>query len=263
MSNELIQLNENNNLENQSTLTIDKLKSQIKLVNELLNEVLQSNVHYGIIPGCGDKPTLLKAGAEKLCTLFRLAPNYDVFVLNFDEGHREYRVTTTLRHIKTNDLWGGGIGSCSTLESKYRYKSHRERQDIADMYNTVLKMAKKRSLVDAILTATAASDIFTQDIEDIIENKKALSETETETLHKNVDKKFDELQEVHMSAIANCVDYINTSEDWASIEKNYTQNVDKFKNSKSLSDKAIKCAIDILETAYKKRMINFPILKTV
>ena len=36
----------------------------------------------------------------------------------------------------------------------------------ADFFNTVIKMAKKRAHVDAIITATAASDIFTQDIED-------------------------------------------------------------------------------------------------
>jgi hypothetical protein len=33
--------------------------------------------------------------------------------------------------------------------------------------NTVLKMAKKRAQIDAVLTATAASAIFTQDLEDI------------------------------------------------------------------------------------------------
>ena len=32
-----------------------------------------------------------------------------------------------------------------------------------DAANTVLKMAKKRSFVDAVLTATASSDMFTQD----------------------------------------------------------------------------------------------------
>jgi hypothetical protein len=31
-------------------------------------------------------------------------------------------------------------------------------------------MAKKRSLVDAVLTVTAASDIFTQDVEEMVEN---------------------------------------------------------------------------------------------
>lgn len=38
--------------------------------------------------------------------------------------------------------------------------------DIADTYNTVLKMADKRALVAAVLNGTAASDVFTQDVED-------------------------------------------------------------------------------------------------
>ena len=42
-----------------------------------------------------------------------------------------------------------------------------ETDNPADHYNTVFKMAKKRALVDAVLTTTAASDIFTQDLEDI------------------------------------------------------------------------------------------------
>ena len=42
-----------------------------------------------------------------------------------------------------------------------------ETDNPADHYNTVLKMAKKRALVDAVLTTTAASDIFTQDLDDI------------------------------------------------------------------------------------------------
>jgi hypothetical protein len=39
--------------------------------------------------------------------------------------------------------------------------------DLADMYNTVLKMAVKRAHVAAILFVTCASDIFTQDVEDM------------------------------------------------------------------------------------------------
>ena len=42
-------------------------------------------------------------------------------------------------------------------------------------------MAKKRAQVDAILTATAASDIFTQDLEDIVANQKAYDAEVTAT----------------------------------------------------------------------------------
>ena len=43
----------------------------------------------------------------------------------------------------------------------------RENPDIADLYNTVLKMSVKRALVAASLNTFAASDIFTQDVEDL------------------------------------------------------------------------------------------------
>jgi hypothetical protein len=49
-----------------------------------------------------------------------------------------------------------------------------ENPDIADCYNTVLKIAKKRAHVDAMLTATAASDIFTH--EEIEDDEESVSE---------------------------------------------------------------------------------------
>jgi len=41
-----------------------------------------------------------------------------------------------------------------------------ENPDLADCFNTVKKMAKKRALVDAVQTNTACSDLFVQDLED-------------------------------------------------------------------------------------------------
>jgi hypothetical protein len=80
-------------------------------------------------------------------------------------------------------LLGQGVGSASTMEGKYRYrkeyspngdktdsygKKYRriENEDIADVYNTVLKIAKKRAHIDATLTVTGAADIFSQDLID-------------------------------------------------------------------------------------------------
>lgn len=54
--------------------------------------------------------------------------------------------------------------------------------NLADQYNTILKMANKRSLIAAVLNATAASDIFTQDLEDMAENgQKFAQPVETKT----------------------------------------------------------------------------------
>jgi hypothetical protein len=179
-----------------------------------MREVMQEGQHYGTIPGCGDKPCLLKPGAEKLGLTFRLIPQVAVTLRELVADHREYEVKVTLVHEVSGRIMGEGVGCCSTRESKYRWrKAERtcplcekptifrskqepgwfcwnkkggcgatfkpgdpavekqelgrvENPDPADCYNTVLKMAKKRALVDAMITATAASDIFTQDLEE-------------------------------------------------------------------------------------------------
>ena len=41
-----------------------------------------------------------------------------------------------------------------------------------EIANTLLKMAKKRALIDAVLSATRSSDLFTQDMEDLDLSKK-------------------------------------------------------------------------------------------
>jgi hypothetical protein len=141
-------------------LSVAEMRTQVDHIQQIMKAVMKNNEHYGTIPGCGNKPTLLKPGAEKLGMVFRLIPEYAIEEKELDGGHREYMVTTKLYHAATGELAGSGVGMCSTPEKKYKSRPP------SDMMNTVLKMAKKRSHVDAILTATAASDIFTQDIED-------------------------------------------------------------------------------------------------
>jgi len=199
-------------------MTLMGVKHQVNLIQQIMREEMKDGEHYGVIPGC-PKPSLWKPGAEKLCLTFRMAPRLKVQRLDLPNGHREITVTTELHHINSEQFLGEGVGSCSTMESKYRYRDEKrkcpkcgkeaiikgkaeygggwvcftkkdgcgakfadsdkaitdqkggktENPDIADVYNTVLKIAKKRSLVDAVLTVTAASDIFTQDLEDLPE----------------------------------------------------------------------------------------------
>jgi len=144
----------------------ESLVKQVSLIQSVMSRVMRKNEHYGVIPGCGPKPVLLKAGAEKLALTFRLAPRFSVTMRDLGENHREYQVQTELVSIVTGAFVGQGVGSCSTKETKFRRKD-KSQVEPSDLYNTVLKMAKKRSLVDAILTTTAASDIFTQDLEDM------------------------------------------------------------------------------------------------
>ena len=204
-----------------SAMTVQQVLGQVALIQQIMVAAMKDGEHYGKIPGCGVKPTLLKPGAEKLCLTFRLAPTYVVEERLLERGHREYRVQCTLSSIITQAFIGQGVGICSTMEAKYRYRQNAaeptdkpvpraywdvraedpakaqeliggrgfsvkkvegkggmiarggekvQHDNPADHNNTVLKMAKKRALVDAVLTATAASDIFTQDLEDITAN---------------------------------------------------------------------------------------------
>lgn len=183
MDNELI-------IYDQKPLTAKDVRAQVNLIQEVIKSVFQEGQHFGKIPGCGDKPTLLKPGAEKLITTFNLCPEVEVIDLSHDDVIR-YRV---ICHLKTmsGKFVGDGVGECSSEEDKYKwrkivndkefevtpesdrrikqYSSYQQKQvrtNPFDLANTILKMAKKRALVDATLTRTAASDIFTQDIEDM------------------------------------------------------------------------------------------------
>lgn len=154
-----------------------EVQAQVNQLQYLMKQVLKKGEHYGVVPGTKGKPSLLQPGAEKICLMFKLVPRYRVTRTELGGGHREVEVTCTLYQRGSDIVEGEGIGSCSTLESKYRYrkqwnnetgtKERVENPDIADTYNTILKMAKKRALVDAVKSTTAASDIFTQDIEDL------------------------------------------------------------------------------------------------
>lgn len=192
-------------------------------IRELQRSVLREGVDFGTIPGT-PKPTLYKSGAETLLAAFRLtAGDPQVEERDIDHevpGHVEYTVRIPIINRATGQAVGYGIGSCSTMESKYRFRDARrscpecgtpaigrskpewgggwycgqkqggcgakfdandpmitdqvvgqvENLNPADQRNTALKMAKKRALVDGALTTTAASGVFTQDVEDLVDN---------------------------------------------------------------------------------------------
>jgi hypothetical protein len=147
--------------------SVAEVRSQVGKIQALMEAVMQKDQHYGVIPGTSGKPSLLKPGAEKLCFVFRYAAEFSIERIDLPDDHREYIVGCTLKDT-TGRIVAQGVGSCSSKEKKYRYrKNGDENPNIADVYNTVLKMAKKRSHVDATITACAASDIFTQDVEDM------------------------------------------------------------------------------------------------
>lgn len=212
--------------------SVEEVLAHVEKIQLLMKSALVDGEHYGVIPGTGGndpkkppKKTLLQPGAQKLGFMFRLIPEYIITRHDLPAGHREYEVRCELIHAPTGTSCGQGVGSCSTMESKYRWRKserecpscgndtikrskfadkttgdkgwycyakiggcgaefrsddqgiteqetgRKENPDIADVYNTVLKIGKKRAFVDATITATAAGDLFTQDLEDTAEPK--------------------------------------------------------------------------------------------
>lgn len=183
-------------IEHQSNLpqSAAEIRAHVNRIQEVMRAVMVDKTHYGTIPGT-PKPTLYKAGSEVLLSTFRIAVKPRVEDLSTNDEVR-YRVTAVGEHQTTGIVIGEGVGECSSSEDKYRwraavcdeeydetpadrrrtkwkkgqsnnYQVKQVRTEPADVANTVLKMAKKRAQIDMTLTALAASDIFTQDIEDV------------------------------------------------------------------------------------------------
>lgn len=143
-------------------ISLDEANRRVKMLQEFVREHMVEGEDYGIIPGTSTKPTLFKAGAEKLNAIFGLAPLVEISnrMEDWDDGFVAYEVKVTLLNKRTQQPEAEGIGSCNSHERRYK------NQDAANIANTVLKMSKKRALIDATLSATRASGLFTQDLED-------------------------------------------------------------------------------------------------
>lgn len=161
---------------------VTEIRKRTHAIQEVMKGVMKEGTHYGTIPGT-PKASLWKAGAEVLCMTFRLAPLLESHV-TVDDPEAEWAYTAPRRDgsIVTGTCTGffeveatctiqGPNGEtlsrcsarCNNREAKYRSLS------LFDIRNTVQKMGEKRAFVSAVLMATGASDIFTQDLEDFPE----------------------------------------------------------------------------------------------
>jgi len=100
------------------------LKMRHNLLVDAMKDVLTDGKDYGKIPGTGDKPTLLKPGAENLCFLFGLRPSFDVMdkIEDWDKGLFYYRYRCTLSG-GDGRVVANSEGSCNSRETKYRYRN--------------------------------------------------------------------------------------------------------------------------------------------
>ncbi len=185
--------NEINALSIIDTVEIDSIANTMAKIQQMQNVVqktLKKGHDFGEVPGTS-KPTLLKPGGEKICMLFGLNPEYEFLKTteDYDKEFFSYNIRCTL--FRNGQPVAQGVGSCNSKEKKYRYinvdkipenyvgqseeftdkygrvKYKINNPDICSLVNTILKMAKKRAFIDAVLQVASLSEVFTQDIEDM------------------------------------------------------------------------------------------------
>lgn len=158
--------------------SISSTKEQMQLAEQMVNQLLVNNVDYGVTPGTKG-PGLWDPGAAKIIRAFGLHAEHRFPIPPIDN---EYLISWTVETLLVNragEIMGSGLGSCSTRETKYKYRwvtkeeAKREgytEEDISELKskilyneprfrienpeygeltNTILAMAAKRSECDA------------------------------------------------------------------------------------------------------------------
>jgi len=185
-------------------MDIETAKHHYNNFNKFKKEICKENIDYGIIPGT-QKPTLYKAGAEKLIKAFHLLTSVEEVskTVDMETGFVDFEYKVYVKN-KEGVIVGEGVGSCNSYEDKYLFtgwkaqkdkpsesekfeqekaglgrfrkngnnwewctRSKKNPHDLIALKNTIQKMAKKRAFVDACLMATGGGEFFTQDIEDL------------------------------------------------------------------------------------------------
>lgn len=135
-----------------------------KVLNKYIDANMEKGKDYGSITVKGknggeftSKPSLLKPGAEKFCSLFKVRPTFR----------------------KDTDTWemlGNTPGIvayvCELVDGRGRVIGEGRGTAKADLMghdfdvNKAVKIAEKRAQIDAVLRTGCLSDFFTQDVED-------------------------------------------------------------------------------------------------
>jgi len=174
---------------------IAEQKEMRDIMTEYVRSEMKENHHFYSFNKDG-KPTLTKDGAYLICGLFKVIPGPVTHeIIREEGGHFTVVCESSLQNANGVQI-ATGTGTCTTRESKYAYRWVSESnvpkdidkatlktrsgnnqygsgkyiqyqlptQDLADLENTVLKMAAKRSTVAAVQKLPLVSELFATDL---------------------------------------------------------------------------------------------------
>lgn len=142
-------------------VSLEESESRFNEFKKFVHSQMIENEDYGVIPGTGGKPTLIKPGAEKLTNLFGLAISYERTEYTSQPEFVEFAYRCDLTSRRTGAL----VASCEAFACSAE-KANWAKEPLKNK-NTIAKICQKRALVGAALHATRASGMFTQDVEDM------------------------------------------------------------------------------------------------
>lgn len=112
-------------------LSVEKAVERKQMMNQFINQVLKEGDDYGKMPGdtrTDAKKVLFKPGAEKLCSIFGMAPQYleDKIIEDWTGaehgGEPLFYYSYRCQLMRGDRFMGEAIGSANSWEVKYRYR---------------------------------------------------------------------------------------------------------------------------------------------
>jgi hypothetical protein len=119
--------------------SLEEYQNRYVALKVFVKSQMKTDVDFGIVPGT-NKPTLLKPGAEKLCTLFSLSADIPLVASIEDFSGKDHNGEPLLYYrYKCILSWKGQListceGSCNSWETKYRHRWV-ERKDVPSHLN--------------------------------------------------------------------------------------------------------------------------------
>ena len=142
---------------------------QRELLEDYIGHRLKPDKHfYTVGDDPGRKPSLTKEGAELICLPHGLKSRYSI-LSGPDKppaDNSPYQITVNCSLWRGESFEGEGIGSASSYITKKDGTYQSRQKDPGLCYNATVKMASKSAYIAATLNSTAASEFFTQDLED-------------------------------------------------------------------------------------------------
>lgn len=125
--------------------TLAELQERYQIQNDFIKSVLKEGVDYGVIPGTNSKPVLLKAGAEKVTTLYGLQVVFNLLDKVEDWTGKDHKDEPFFYYRYGVELKKGDVvvatseGSANSWEKKYRYRTSELKCPQCELEGTIIK----------------------------------------------------------------------------------------------------------------------------